>query len=94
MTQQVFESAIKKMIFGFGFRFFCEYSGLKGLRCNYIKILCKNFVGHLFKRNKISNEDTLVIKSPQWELSDDVLHIPIACVLVELLTFKIYATHE
>jgi len=26
-----------------------------------------------------------------WELSDDVLHIPIACVLVKLSPFKIYA---
>jgi len=28
------------------------------------------------------------------ELSDDVLHMPIACVLVEILPFKIYVTHE
>jgi len=66
---------------------------LKGLKCNDIEILGKNFVGCLFKRNKISNEDLLRLKSPQWELSDDVLHMPIACVLVEILLFKIYITH-
>jgi len=67
---------------------------LKGLKCNYIEILGKNFVGYLFKRNKISNEDNLRLKSPQRELSDDVLHMPIARVLVEILPFKIYITHE
>ena len=43
---------------------------------------------------KISNEDILRLPSPQWELSDDVLHMPLACVLAELLPFKIYVTHE
>ena len=36
----------------------------------------------------------LRLKYPQWELSDDALHMPIACVLVELLPFKIFVTHE
>jgi len=36
----------------------------------------------------------LRLKSPQWELSNDVLHMPIACVLVKLSLFKIYVTHE
>jgi len=31
---------------------------------------------------------------PQWEFSDDVLHMPIACVLIKLLPLKIYVTHE
>jgi len=31
--------------------------------CNYIKILSKYFVGRIFKRNKISNEDILRLKS-------------------------------
>jgi len=43
---------------------------------------------------KISNEDILRLKPSQWELSDDVLHMPIACVLVELSPFKIYVTHD
>jgi len=47
--------------------------------------------GCLFKRNKISNEDTLRRKS-QWELSHDVLRMPIASVLVELFPFKICHT--
>jgi len=38
---------------------------LKGLKYEYIEILGKNFVGCLFKRNKISNEDILRLKSPQ-----------------------------
>ena len=33
-------------------------------------------------------------QSPQWELSDDVLHMAIACVLSKLSPFKIYVTHE
>jgi len=28
------------------------------------------------------------------QLSDDALHLPIACVLVKLLPFKIYIMHE
>jgi len=67
---------------------------LKRWKCNYIEILGKNFVGYLFKRNKISNEDILRLKSPQWELSDDVSHMPIACVLFKILPFKIYVTHK
>ena len=70
------------------------HMGLKGLKCNYIEILGKTFVGCIFKRNKISNGDISRLKSPQWELSDDVLHMTIACVLVELLPFKMYVTHE
>jgi len=35
----------------------------------------------------------LRLKSPQ-ELSDDVLHMQIARVLIELLVFKIFVTHE
>jgi len=38
--------------------------GLKGLKCNYIEISGKKFVGRLFKRNKISNKDILRLKSP------------------------------
>jgi len=41
------------------------HMGLKWLKRNYTEILGKNFVGHLFKRNKISNEDNLKTKSPQ-----------------------------
>jgi len=36
---------------------------LKNLKCTYIEILGKNFVGCLFKRNKISNEDILRLRS-------------------------------
>jgi len=50
------------------------YPGLEGLKCNHIEILHKYFVGHLFKRNKISNEDILRLNSFQWQLSDDVLY--------------------
>jgi len=38
---------------------------LKGLKCNYIEILGKKFVGCLFERKKISNKDILRLKSPQ-----------------------------
>ena len=48
-------------------------AALKGIKCYYTEILCKKFVGRLFKRNKISNEDILRLQSPQRELSD-VLH--------------------
>jgi len=67
---------------------------LKGLKCNYIEIKGKNFVGHLFKIDKISNEDILKLKCPQWDLSVDVLFMPIACVLVRLSPLKIYVTHS
>ena len=39
------------------------HAGLKGIRCNCIEILCKN-LWHLFKTNKVSNEDILRLKSP------------------------------
>jgi len=48
-------------------------------------------VGCLFK---ISNEDILRLKCPQWELSVDVLLMPIACALVRLSPLKIYVTHS
>ena len=35
-----------------------------------------------------------IVKSPQLELSDDALHMRIACVLIALLQFKIYVMHE
>jgi len=38
---------------------------LKGLKCNYIEIKGKNFLGRLFKINKISKEDILRLKCPQ-----------------------------
>ena len=56
--------------------------------------LRQKFVGRLFKRNKTSNEGILRLKSHQWELSDDLLHMPIACVLIELPPFNSYVTHE
>jgi len=43
-------------------------------------------------KNKISNDGILRLKSQ--ELSDDVLHNEIACVLIELLPFKMCVTHE
>ena len=45
---------------------------------------------HLFNRNKINNEDIPELKSPQQELSNDVLHMSIACVHVEQLAIKIF----
>jgi len=41
------------------------YVAPKGLKYNYIEILGKNFVGCLFKRNKIYNVDILRLKSTQ-----------------------------
>ena len=49
---------------------------------------------HLFDRNKINNEDILEPRSPQQELSNEVLHMSIACVLVEQLAIKIFVMHE
>ena len=43
---------------------------------------------------KINNEDILALKSPQQELSNDVLHMSIACVHVEQLAIKIFVMHE
>lgn len=49
---------------------------------------------NLFKKSKINNDDILELKSPQQELSNDVLHMSIACVHVEQLAIKIFVTHE
>ena len=58
--------------------------------------LTHKFFGTFIKKKKkqISNEDILRLKSPQWELSDKVSHMSIACALIKLLPCKNCVTHE
>jgi len=43
---------------------------------------------------QISNDDILRLPSPQRELSDDVLHMPIALCARQVITIQVYVTHE
>jgi len=66
--------------------------GLKGQSVTTLKSWAKTlWDDNLKEKNNISNEDILRLKS-QWELSVDIFNMPIACVLVKLLPFKIYVT--